>query len=831
MRVMKQQIKHNWKIKTESGLDIISTVPGDITVDLFRAGKIEDPMWGMNHKDLHWIIESDFIYETNFNVTEEMLRQDEVLLEFDGIDTFAEISLNGQLLERTDNMFLKYTYNVKELVREKENLLTVRMLSTKRKMDEIDAEGYFGIFNIPRLFVRKAQCHFGWDWAPNMPGYGIYKPVWITGVSKERISDVSYKAYNDGNISIFTEVNYDVIPLRDYFGNVIEEIPEERMHDTLVYRVAKCPNEPLDTGNAEVYEQQVSGRRNFANFYIEEPKLWWPNGYGEQPLYEYSVELVRDGRALDKRQGRFAFREVKLEQKPTARERLGCRFVVNGVPVFAKGSNWVPAECFAGEMRKEKYHRLLQLARDGNLNMLRVWGGGVYEDDVFYELCDELGILVWQDMMFACADIPEERQEFIENVKREIDYQIRRLRNHPSIVVWSGMNEKVGTICKQPSHGDYFLEVVLRGLILNLDDTRPMIKESPFGWNELGNDTRSGDAHVSVYEAALHGGIEKYREFLSDSVASFKSECAVMGPGTAESYRKIFPKEKLWPMNGYWDDRLMDNPYAEVVMSFAERQRRYADTLYGESSNLEEFIAKGMTTHAEVLRAEIEHARANKGLTWGIMNWMYSDSWPSGNWSVVDYYCEPKQAFYQMKKSYEPVLLTYVQMKDDHTYLAIVNDRTENLAGLVTFGQRQLDGTVCWEEKLEVTIPASGVFSHEIVNEFKHENTYLFAQAVLNGQLYRTVYSYDMWKTCRFESDYHYRAEVRQNSMAVTIKAKQFAKGVTLRLPNNEHYFYSDNYFDMEAGEERTIFIFGTEGVKASGLTVTDFAGETKLSK
>ena len=825
---MKQQIDKKWEIHSNNGMRIPGKVPGDITTDLFRAGFIDDPFWGMNHKELGWIIDSDFTYVTQFDLDEAIWQSDEIFLQFDGIDIFSEVYLNDQLLGKTDNMFLQYEYNVKDIVKKEQNRLSVKMISTRRKMSEIDTEDYWGIFNTERLFIRKAQCQFGWDWAPNMPGYGIYKPVWVEGRSKHRIQDISYRAYNNGKISILTELNYDVRPLTDHYGNPLEVIPDCMKEDKLVYRVATVPDEDLSVENCLVYERQVGGIKNFVNFQIKDPKLWWPSGYGKQPLYAYSVELVRDGKILDIKEGRFAFREIRLEQQPISAERLECKIVVNDVPVFAKGSNWVPAECFMGEMQREKYSKLLTLARDGNMNMLRVWGGGVYENDEFYEICDRLGIMIWQDMMFACADIPEERPKFVENVKKEIAYQIKRLRNHPSIVLWSGGNEKVGSLCKQISHGDFFIEVILRGMIANLDASRPIVKQSPYSMTEIANDLTSGDSHTSAFEASLDAGVEKYRDLVSANVASFISECAIMGPGTLESYKKIFPTDKLWPMNEYWDDRLMDNPYAAVLMTFAERQRKYADALYGESSCIEAFICKGMTAHAEALRAELEYARTNKGQTWGFMNWMYSDSWPSGTWSVVDYYCEPKQAYYQMKRSFQSVLLTFVQMQDYKTVLSIVNDEVEVIAGEIEYGLKTLDGEVCWKKHISINVEGNGVAYEEIEQDFKRSNTYLYAKGLLNGKEFSTVYSYNMWKGCQFESDYVYKTESIDNRLVVTIKAKKFAKGITLRLPENEKYIYSDNYIDLEAGEEKKVIITGAKEVGVKDLIVTDFAKETQ---
>ncbi len=825
---MKQQIDKKWEIHSDNGIRISGSVPGDITTDLFKAGKIKDPFWGMNHKELGWIIDSDFTYVTQFDLDEATWQSDEIYLLFDGIDIFSEIYLNDQLLGHTDNMFLQYEYNIKGIAKKEQNTLSVKMISTQRKMNEIDTEDYWGIFNTPRLFLRKTQCQFGWDWAPDMPGYGIYKPVWLEGRSKHCINDISYRAYNNGNLSVSVELNYDVRPMTDQYGVPTEIIPEYMKEDKLIYKVATKPDEDFSSGCFVQYEQKVQGTKSFANFRIEEPKLWWPSGYGKQPLYPYCVELVRNGEVLDKKQGTFAFREVRLEQQPISAERLECKIVVNDVPVFAKGSNWVPAECFMGNMQKEKYDKLLTLAKNGNMNMLRVWGGGLYEHDEFYEICDRLGIMIWQDMMFACADIPEERPEFVENVKREITYQIKRLRNHPSIVLWSGGNEKVGTLCKQVSHGDFFMEVILRGLIANLDESRPIIKQSPYGMTELGNDATSGDTHGSSYEDALEAGVEKYRDLLSENVTSFTSECVSMGVGTLEAFQKIFPDDKLWPINEYWDDRFRDNPYAAVRVPFSERQKKYADALYGESSNLEAFICKSMTVHAETLRAEMEYARTNKGLTWGFMNWMYSECWPSGILPVVDYYCEPRQAYYQMKRSFEPILVTFAQTPDFETVLSVVNDEMCDVSGELEYGLRTLDGEVCWKKRIQIEVPRNGIFREQIKEEFRKPNTYLYVRGSLNGQTVSTVYSHGMWKNCRFESDYDYQVAKQDENLVVTIKANKFAKGITLRLPENEKYIYSDNYFDLEAGEEKKVIITGTKEGDVKDLIVTDFANETK---
>ncbi len=694
-------------------------------------------------------------------------------------------------------------------------------------MDAIDDKGYFGVFNVKRLFIRKAQCHFGWDWAPDMPGYGIHGAVRLKGVYRNRIEDISYRADTEGNISIFTDLNYNTRPYVEPKNNtVILECPEECRNDKIHYIIAKEPNLPLDKSKCAEYTALADGRKNFANFKIDEPSLWWPSGYGEQPLYSYRVELIRNGEVIDCRDGKFAFRKVELQEKPLDASNMSYKFFINGTEVFIKGSNWVPAECFIGSIKDEKYERLIKQAKDANMNMLRVWGGGIYERDIFYDICDREGILVWQDLMFACADIPEDDPEFVENCKQEITYQVKRLRNHPSLVYWCGGNEKTGSYGLQVCHGDYFVDVFLRGMVMNLDNTRPYARQSPCSMTDVGNDKTSGESHAGSFETCLAGKVLSYRDVVSNTHVPFISECAIMGPGSLESLKKIFPDDKLWPMNEYWDDRLMDNPYASILMTFAKRQKYYADTLYGECKNVEDFIAKGMTVHAETIRAEAEYARLNKKRCGGFMNWMYSDIWPSATWSVVDYYCEPKQVYYQMKKSYAPLLLTFTQIEGGQTVLALINDTPDEKIENIEYGLKTLDGNTVWKKCVRMAAAASDVEYLTVDNEVRGENTYLYAKSE-KGEL-EALYSADMWHGCRFESDYSWSVKYQDGAVAVTVKASKFAKGVTVRLPDNYKYTYSDNYFDIEAGEEKTVYIYGGSEADIAKITVSDFAKETK---
>ena len=821
---MKQNLK-NWKLMKENWEQPIKAeVPGDITVDLYNAGKIPNPYFGLNHKEIRWTTEENFTYQTIFTVGKEILEKEEVYLNFEGIDTYAEIYLNGMFLGKTDDMFLKYRFEVKKLLRmSEENLLEVKMISVYSVMDKIDTTGYFGTFNVARLFIRKAQCHFGWDWAPALCGYGIWGEVYLSGESTFRIEDVSYKTELSGWVTLFCELNYNIRATVDDYGKAIDGTSKEEKEDTLVYRIEKTP------GSGEFLEisTKVTGKKNFVNMKVENPQLWWPVGYGEQPLYDYEVALYRGGEQASLKQGKLAFRTVELDESPLDEKMLGYGLKVNGEKIFVRGSNWVPIECFMGTVKEEKYQRLIDLALNANVNMLRVWGGGIYEKDIFYQLCDEKGIMVWQDFMFACSDLPEDDPVWLKRAVEECRYQILRLRNHPSLVYWCGGNEKTGSYGLQISKGDFFVDTVLHGLVKTLDRTRPYARQSPCSYTDVGNDLPSGESHYNSLETSLIQGVENYRSLVSKATVPFVSECALMGPNSVQTNKKIYPSDKLWPFNEYWEDRLMDNPYSAVPMTFVKRQKYYAETLYGKLKNLEDFTAKGMLVHAELFRVECEFARRNKGKTQGFLNWMYSDIWPSGSWSIIDYFGEPKQAYYQMKKSYAPLLVTFVENADGETELVVVNDRLQAFDGKIRYGVKTKDGDLLSEEEIVLSVESNGTFKKVLYKEKFLEGVYLFATYTVGGNLEKTLYSPTLWKG-KFNSDYTYQTEkINASQMKITVKANQFAKGVFISFKDNYKYDYSDNYFDLEAGEEKEILVTSYGGAFAE-LEITDFAEMTK---
>ncbi len=797
----------NWKLS--NGYCIDANVPGDITYDHYLAGDMQDPFFEMNYQAAQKYLRQDFTYTAEFALPQVRQDKDYVLV-FDGVDTFADIYLDDRFLGKTENMFLQYRFDVGSLLTPGKHTVKVQMHSALNRMEQADCKDYFGVFNTSRIFLRKAQCHFGWDWAPNLPGYGIWQDVYLLEQPRHRIEDVRYLACNAGSITFQVELNYNIRSRFDPRGVKIQD-GEAQKNDLLRVSI-----------DGQVQTVPVTGQRNIVNLFLENVRLWYPLGYGEQPLYPYQVELLRDGQVVDKRQGCAAFRQVELLQTPAEGNRVGFAFSVNGQKVFVKGSNWVPVDCFTGTAREERYERLIQQAQDAGINMLRVWGGGIYEKDIFYKLCDEKGIMVWQDFMFACSDIPEDDKAFTDNVLAECTYQIKRLRNHPSLVYWCGSNERVGSCCLSRSYGGFFADVVLRGLVEHLDGTRPYQGTSPYSLTDVGSDCTSGDCHNSSLEAVLVKGMDNYRKLVAEKVVPFASECALLGPCSQESFRKFFGEKTLWPMNDVWVDRLSDNPCAEIYMPFCQRQMTYAAELYGSPENLGEFVSRGMQVQAECMRAELEHLRAHKGQCAGVMNWMFNDIWPTACWSVVDYYGEPKQAYYQLKRSYAPVLVTFVQNSGGQQELVAVNDRMEAMDVCVEYGQKSPEGKVLWSACFRETVPADGVCRRALEKCFP--DAYFYAKGMAAGQEVETVYSPDMWKKMPLHSEFSYTVrQLSPNRAEITLYARHLAKAVYLFMPDNCRFTYSDNYVDVDAGSSKTVTVSSREPFSVENIRLTAF--------
>ncbi|HBX24777.1 MAG TPA: hypothetical protein DEF61_00520 [Firmicutes bacterium] len=813
-----QLILNKWNLLGKD-LKIKAEVPGDITIDMYNAGKVSNPYILENYKDSTWVGRENFTYECEFDVPSPSFAKESQVLVFEGIDLFSIIYLNGIKIGETKNAFLEYRFDVKNALKEKNNLLQVKMISTLNEADKINTDGYNVIFNKPRIFLRKPQCHFGWDWAPKICAYGIIGKVYLESKERFQIEDVHYKADDKGNLSFFIKTNYTTETLFRPDGSVAKQ-GESKKDDKLVFRLAKTPfGNDFDT-----YEIPLEGKKNFLALKYRDFALWWPTGYGEQPLYNYVIDLYRDNKKVDTKQGYFAFRSVSLLEEAKGNNLLGMDFLINNKKIFLKGSNWVPPEFFTGVMKDEKYKKMIALAKEMNINMLRVWGGGSYEKDIFYSLCDKYGILVWQDICLACADIPEDNQEFVSNLLKEVEYQVKRLRNHPCLVYWCGGNEKTGTYGNLINKGDFLVNCLLYGVIYNLDDTRPYSRQSPHSYTDVGNDYRSGDTHYGNFEYALDHGMADYRKYISKKNVPFVSECAVMGPSSEESLRKIFGNDHIWPMDEMWKDRFMENPYGISPLDFPHRELFYAEDMYGKVDGITSFVKKASLAHAEALRAEFEYTRANRHISGAFLNWMFDDIWPSGTWAILDYYLEPKQAYYALKNSYRPRLASFYEDKDGFTHVFFDNSTNIPYSGKLIFGAKKYDGKSLFEKEVKLENVLDDVFDLKLDFKVTDFDAYFFAKFLDDGEEIKTLYSPYMWRNHSFASDFDYNVEqIDSKHIKIHIKANSFAKSLFINFKDNYRYSFSSNYIDLEKGDEAIVDINSEEDIDLSSLNLTSF--------
>ncbi|HEY8390262.1 MAG TPA: sugar-binding domain-containing protein [Clostridia bacterium] len=747
-----------WKVLSDN-IDIKGKVPGDVTADLFAAGIIPDPYYGDNYKNIKKYQDQSYKYSRTFNVDKELLSYDIVELVLKGIDTFADIKINGTKILKTSSMFLEYRYDIKPILKLGENEISVTLFPASQEINKHDNKKYGSIFNKNRIFLRKAQCHFGWDWAPDFVGYGIFRDVYLEAKHSIYIKSVS----------VFTKINGDI---------------------RFLVKLSKSVNdyEIVVKTDDKTVTAKTSGNVAQINLTIDNPKLWWPNGYGEQFLYDYCVEIKKDNQTLNSYQSYFGIREVSLCEDAIDSENTDFCFLINNKRIFARGSNWVPADIMTGCITKEKYRNLVFAAKNANYNMLRVWGGGLYESDDFYRACDEAGIMIWQDFMFACQDIPDDIPEFLNIIKEEAQFQVQRLMNHPCIVYWCGGNEKTGCFAPAyPQYGNHFQREVLRGICNYIDGTRPYGNVSPTSVFETDNDRRSGDCHRNIGEQCLaKNNIKTFYENFSELNCNFLSEFAEIGCCSYKSLNKFIPKERQGLDDKIYRERFMSNPYADVAPEFMDRELKFATELFSAPLDARDFAKKSSLAQAELLQAGIDYCRIN-GRCNGVLNWMYNDIWPHGTWEVIDYYMSPKPAFYAQKRAYNSKRVCFVRSKD-HIDLNVIDDLHE-IKGVVEFGIKTYEGKVVKKECLEV-LGGKNIFKKEL--PLCEKGNYYYAKYE------DLIETFDPYK---YEKLYPGKIEVSRTKDKIVIKAISYVSYVFIDTDE----LISDNYFSMDAGQTKEI--------------------------
>ncbi|MEJ2757315.1 MAG: glycoside hydrolase family 2 protein [Anaerolineales bacterium] len=672
-----QSLSGKWQFR-QVGLKEWSpaNVPGGVHTDLLALDLIPDPFVGDNEKRVSWVAESNWEYLCQFDVIPEIFEQSQIWLVCDGLDTLATVSLNEQVLGKTNNMYRQYRWDVKKFLKPEGNIIHITFESPVQYIAEKESirsmpSVYHAIPGGPHL--RKAPSQFGWDWGPKLPPIGIWKDIRLEGASDARLSEVHLRQiHQDNQIKITAALSL------------------ERLKD-IPLRAKLSVTAP----DGEVFEEAASiSDRNEATISlpIENPQLWWPNGYGGQPLYQIAVSLFKNDTLLEEKDYQLGLRTIELRQDEDQWGRT-FEFVVNGVRIFAKGSDWVPADSFPTRVTDQQLEKLIHDAASTHQNMLRVWGGGFFEEDRFYDLCDRYGILIWQDFIFACSVYPLNDPDFVENLHIEVIENVRRLRHRTSLALWCGNNEMEWgwadwgwnrpELQDLKEAYDRYFHHTLPGWVDDEDPDHAYWPSSPSSGIpfEDPNGQKQGNAH---YWDVWHGGkpFTAYRQ----QYPRFMSEFGFQALPPMDTIR-TFADESEWNMTSYIMEQHQKNASGNSLMV-----KQMLDS-FRLPKDFQSMVYLSLVLQAEGIRYGVEHWRRHMDRVAGTLYWQLNDCWPVASWSSLDYFGRWKALHYAARRFYAPVMLSIEDDPPQHG-LYVTNDTQTKWQGTIDWTLETLDGNV-----------------------------------------------------------------------------------------------------------------------------------------
>ncbi len=838
---MQEIILKDWDLKKKGdSLNLKIKAPETVFETLIQNKLITDPFYGLNEKKAAWVYRSDWTYETKLKLSKEFLNYSNILLRFNGLDTIADIYINKIFLGSVNNMFRIYEYQVKDYLKRGINIIQIQFHSPEKhaikmiKKYEIKlttGEDYRAIPGIP--YIRKAQYSFGWDWGPILPDIGIWKSVELIGYEKIRIKsvfplqDINFKDLNrklkKGN-TLLPIAESVLISCQVEIESSIEEI------DKLNYIIAMDINSK--EGKTYHNEIKLEKENQIIEIKIPNPTLWWTHNLGEPYLYDLSISIINSC-VIDKVKQKLGVREIALIKNP---DEWGesFYFLLNHVPIFAKGANWIPIDSFIPRGKKNGlYQRNLKDAKSANMNMIRVWGGGIYEDDEFYNVCDKLGILVWQDFPFACAIYPI-YEEFYENVKVEFIQNIKRLRLHPSLAIWCGNNEieylwrllkESSGIIDEKTELEYkkgyvrLFEDMLPKILKKLDPTRPYWPSSPsngFCGLDIGsmysNSPSKGDSH---YWSVWHAGkpFKAYRTFNSRFISEFGFESFP----SMKSIESFCPKEQFDMFSPIMENHQKNDAGNQKILDYMKKRFFIPD-------KFEKQIILSQITQAEAIEYGIEHWRKNEKdfQCMGSLYWQLNDCWPVASWSSVDYYGRWKALHYFSKRFFSS-LFPYVEEKKNQVKFGVVNDGPHSEDLIFIWKIMNSNGIILLKGK-EIT-KIDGLESKELtiidvseINKTKkmRKNNIIFyklQKASTKKIIYRGGRLFENPKDFNLKDpEISYTIEPLESNLdnlkklKLQIKTKHISL-YTYIISDLIDFIASDNYFSLEPLETREIII------------------------
>lgn len=793
-------------------------VPGDVHSTLLAHGIIEDPYYSTNDQACRWIERKIWVYRMEFDLPDKW-EGDAVILKFDGLDTLAEVFVNGESVAVSDNMFVPVHADLTGRLKQRSNVAVIRFDSAVAYAAEQDVSRFWSKVNYERIWLRKCACNFSWDWGPRLVTAGIWRDAWLQIIDAARIDHVFMKTLSLGPEDAEVEIEVEV----SAFGDERPLAAEISLKGST--RTMRS-------------EAQIVDGRAAITFTVSDPELWWTFDHGDPFLYELTVNLKTDGELLDTVVEAAGIRTIEVvRQSESGSPRF--TFRLNGRDIYAKGANWIPAHNFVGAISGERYADLISLSRDANMNMLRVWGGGIYEHPAFYRECSRQGLLVWQDFMFSCSELPDYDPAFMANVRNEIIYNAKALRNYPCIAIWAGNNESQAIHSEKMYgrsdyrfYGEKIYHELIPELLQELDPTRLYWPSSPWGGNDP-NSFAEGDTHNwAVWAGDVYPrrygeqprmdvspyGIS-YRRYAEDT-SKFSSEFGIHGSTVKETMRRNIPESELYYGSFELDYRNKDYEPEKADITMAGYS--------GLPRDLDQYIDYSMLCQAEGLKFGVEHFRRRKPENSGALIWQLNDIWPGISWSLIDYYLFPKASYYYARRFYHPILLSFRE-EGGAISVWVTNDSMERYEDTVTVSVLNCFGNGTFRHAYPVTVepnssmqvavfsPAEVEWRLGVIDRRSHFMAARSAREdVFDNHFFFAEHKDLRFSPCRLQTHH----EVRADSLAITLTTDCFARFVKLECPI-DHTMFSDNYFNIMPGETKTIIVTNRKGM---AVTIEDIA-------
>lgn len=788
-----------------------ATVPGTIHADLLRHGIIPDPYTGTNEAAVQWVEECDWVYRTQFEVSRRQWRMAQARLELDGLDTFADIFLNGQKIGRSNNMFVGWQQDVKSQLRQGINTLTIVFRSPlKEKRPAIRRDG----FSYPAdndhatdrvsVYCRKAPYSFGWDWGIRLAGCGLWREARLVFYPEVRIADAWWRTI---------QADTACAKLQESIT-----LHTEAAQEGVYRRITTCTFQGSEVARWEDTLHLAPGSRTLHTLrLVPKPHLWQPNGWGSPHLYDWHVELRREHRLVARHDARVGIRTVEVALQPDSMGRaLTVR--VNGHPLFVKGANYIPQDGMLCRVDADRHARLMRMVKAQHINMLRVWGGGVYEDEEFYRQADENGILIWQDFMFACTTYPSD-SAFLDNVRQEALYNVRRLRRHAALALWTGNNEiwegmrywgwkrkYTPQVWEEMVQGySRLFETLLPEVVASEDPGRFYMHSSPLtsNWG-----IASSWADADTHNWGIWYGKKDF-ETLDSEVPRFMSEYGFQAYPEMKTLRTFAREEDM---------------SAESAVMLAHQKASIGNALIGEKmarylpepKDFATLVYQSQVLQALAVGRGIAAHRRHRPYCMGTMYWQLNDSWPVVSWSAVDYYGNAKALHYEAARLYANTLLTAYQ-NGTQTEIYIACDSLHAPQGTMLAMQAcDFSGKVLRRRTIPVQVPCNGTVCVDTIDSdtwfAAPEQTYLLLTLQQDGRTLQENVWYPAYPKAQQIGKAHIdsRCEWEKGAVHLTLRADRVARMVFVETPW-QGAEYSDNFFDLLPGKEKRITIRSPE--------------------